>query len=136
MKHVLIVIAPDAEPKQFELKGKRIGLGREVDNDICLEMDAVSCSHLEFRKGEDGRYQVADLNSTNGTRVNGEVAQEAALEDGDRLLIGESVPAHYLVLAEGETWEAAIDEGSEGDRKAAAEYATMSARRPLKQSRS
>ncbi|MEM7144670.1 MAG: FHA domain-containing protein [Verrucomicrobiota bacterium] len=128
MKHVLIVTLTDQEPQQFELKGKRIGLGREVDNDVCLPVEAVSCSHLEFRKKEDGTYQLKDLDSTNGTRVNGEATKDTTLTDGDRLLIGETVPAHYLVLAKNETWEAAIEEGSDEDRKSAAEFASMSDR--------
>ncbi len=127
MKHVVIVTCPDQKPRQFVLKGKRIGLGRGEDNDICLDVDAVSSSHLEFGKADDG-YELKDLDSTNGTRVNGKKVETVPLTDGDRILIGESVPAHFLLLGEGETWEAAIAEGSAEDQKVAAEFVSMSDR--------
>ena len=125
MKHVVIVTCPDQKPRQFVLKGKRIGLGRGEDNDICLDVESVSSSHLEFGKTDDG-YELKDLSSTNGTRVNGKKIETVSLVDGDRILIGETVPAHFLLLAEGETWEAASAEGSAEDQKVAAEFVSMS----------
>jgi pSer/pThr/pTyr-binding forkhead associated (FHA) protein len=127
MKHLFIVTSPDGQPRQFELKGKRIGVGRGEDNEICLEVDAVSSSHLEFRKTDQG-YEVEDLGSTNGTRVNGKKIATLALSDGDRLLIGETVPAHFLLLGEGETWKAGTAVGSDADHKDAAEFVSMSDR--------
>ena len=126
MKHVLIVTLPDSEPKQYVLKGKRIGLGRGRENDIQLSVDAISSSHLEFRKAEEG-YELIDLESTNGTRLNGKkLGETVTLADGDRLMIGETVPAHFLILAEGETWVASTDSGSDADQKSAAEFVSMS----------
>jgi hypothetical protein len=125
MKNVVIVTCPGQKPRQFVLKGKRIGLGRGEDNDICLDVESVSSSHLEFGKTEDG-YEIKDLSSTNGTRVNGKKVETVPLVDGDRILIGETVPAHFLLLADGETWEATTAEGSAEDQKGAAEFVTMS----------
>ena len=126
MKYVLIVTLPNSEPKQYVLKGKRIGLGRGAENDIQLAVDAISSSHLEFRKAEDG-YEMIDLESTNGTRLNGKkLGETATLADGDRLMIGETVPAHFLILAEGETWEASTDSGTDADQKSAAEFVSLS----------
>lgn len=126
MKHVLIVTLPDCDPRQFVLKGKRIGLGRAADNDIQLSASEISSSHLELRKVEAG-YELIDLESTNGTRLNGkQISETKTLEDGDRLMIGETVPAHFLVLAEGESWEASTAPGSDADQKSAAEFVSMS----------
>ena len=125
MKYLVIVSPPEEKPRRFELKGKRIGLGREVDNDICVNIDSVSSSHLEFRQTDDG-YEMIDLDSTNGTRVNGKVAEKVTLEDGDRLLVGETVPVHFVALAEGEKYEAKTDAGTDQDQAEAAEYAAMS----------
>ena len=121
----LIVSMPDAEPTLFELKGDRVGLGREVDNQICLKMDEVSSSHCEFRKVAGGGYEVVDLDSTNGTRVNGKKIEKHALVDGDRLLIGEVLPAHFVELAEGEKPAEVAVEAGEGGKKAAAAYTQM-----------
>ena len=123
MKYIVIVSTPGADPKPYELKGKRIGLGREVDNNICVVSDPVSSSHLEFQKVEQG-YELVDLSSTNGTRVNGKIVQKTILEDGDRILIAETVPAHFVILAEGEKLEDATADGTPD----AAEYASMADR--------
>ena len=124
MKYLVIVSAPDQKTRRFELKGKRIGLGREVDNDISINVDSVSSSHLEFRKTDEG-YDLVDLDSTNGTRVNGKAVDQAKLADGDRILVGETVPVHFVALAEGEKYEASTDAGTEKDQAAAADYAAM-----------
>ena len=126
MKHLLIVTVPEKKPRQFVLKGKRIGLGRSAENDIQISEDPISSSHLEFQRQENG-YGIVDLESTNGTRLNGNpVSAIQPLEDGDRILIGETVPAHFLVLAEGETWEASTEPGSETDQQNAAEFVSLS----------
>lgn len=121
----LIVSVPDAEPTMFELRGDRVGLGRELDNQIRLKMNEVSSSHCEFRKLDGGGYEVVDLDSTNGTRVNGKKVQKQVLADGDRLLIGEMVPAHFVELAEGEKPVEVAVEAGEGGKQAAAAYTQM-----------
>jgi hypothetical protein len=121
----LIVSVPDTEPTLYELRGDRVGLGRELDNQIRLKMSEVSSSHCEFRKLEGGGYEVVDLDSTNGTRVNGKQIEKYTLADGDRLLLGEVVPVHFVELAEGEKpADVAVDAG-EGGKAAAAAYTKM-----------
>ncbi|MGI9242207.1 MAG: FHA domain-containing protein [Verrucomicrobiales bacterium] len=126
MKHYsLIVTIPDEDPTLYELRGERVGVGRELDNQIRLQLTQVSSSHCEFRRLEGGSYEVVDLDSTNGTRVNGKVIEKQALSDGDRLLIGELVAAHFVELAEGESpSDVAVEAGAEG-QKAAAAYTQM-----------
>ena len=121
----LIVSGPDAEPKLYELRGERVGLGRELDNQIRLKLNEVSSSHCEFRRLAAGGYEVVDLDSTNGTRVNGKTVESRVLADGDRLLIGEVVAVHFVELAEGESpVDVAVEAGAEG-QKAAAAYSQM-----------
>ena len=121
----LIVSIPETEPVLYELRGDRVGLGRELDNQIQLKMSQVSSSHCEFRKLDGGGYEVVDLDSTNGTRVNGKPVERHTLVDGDRLLIGEVVAVHFMELAEGESPQAgAVEAGAEG-QKAAGAYAQM-----------
>ncbi|MFT5110647.1 MAG: pSer/pThr/pTyr-binding forkhead associated (FHA) protein, partial [Pseudoalteromonas tetraodonis] len=121
----LIVSVPDAESTLFELRGDRIGVGRELDNQIQIKINEVSSSHCEFRKLDDGGYEVVDLDSTNGTRVNGKQIEKHTLVDGDRLLLGEMVPAHFVELAEGEKPADVAVEAGEGGKKAAAAYTQM-----------
>lgn len=120
----LIVSIPDSEPTTFELRGDRVGLGREVDNQIQVNSGAVSSCHCEFRKTDAG-YQIADLDSTNGTRVNGKKITAQALADGDRILLGETVAVHFVELAVGQSVEAAALAGCDDSNKAAASYTKM-----------
>lgn len=61
-------------------------LGRSIDNEIILEADDVSRQHAQIKlKG--GHYVLTDLQSANGTRVNGQRITECVLHDGDELCI-------------------------------------------------
>lgn len=62
-------------------------LGRAAEADIRLEANDVSRKHLRIdRQGQ--RVQITDLDSTNGTRVNGEPTRQATLRNGDEILVG------------------------------------------------
>jgi hypothetical protein len=62
-------------------------VGRHVECDLVLEHLSVSRRHarLSFR---DGSWVLRDLDSTNGTRVNGRRVGRCRLEAGDRLGLG------------------------------------------------
>ena len=55
--------------------------------EIVLDDNSVSRKHAEVRKGELG-WLVRDLESTNGTYVNGVRTDRAKLNAGDRLGVG------------------------------------------------
>jgi len=64
-----------------------VTVGRLPDCDIVLSDPNVSRRHAEVRRrGND--FIVADLGSTNGTRVNGAGVRERRLEDGDEVTFG------------------------------------------------
>ncbi len=81
------------EGKTVELIEERITIGRALDNNIRLEDGTVS-SHHAILTLEDTDYKVRDLNSTNGTRVNGIRIVETTLRHGDILRLG-SVEMRY-----------------------------------------
>jgi len=62
-------------------------IGRDPQSDLTLDDRRVSRKHAEIRLRL-GRYTLYDLQSTNGTFVNGRRIAEKVLEDGDRLSIG------------------------------------------------
>lgn len=86
-----VVAGPDAGGVHL-LHGGRIGIGRSTESDVPLDDPDVSRQHCEVTVGEDGRVSVADLNSTNGTRLDGREigAQPVRLAPGALLRIGES----------------------------------------------
>lgn len=64
-----------------------ISIGREDDNDVRLNDERVSRFHAKIQDDE-GRLILTDLQSTNGTRVNGHPVQMRVIQLGDQLLIG------------------------------------------------
>jgi len=64
-------------------------IGRAPDNDVVISDLSVSRYHAELRKAGDA-YQIADLESHNGTYVNGQRVSSAPLTDGDIVGIGPS----------------------------------------------
>lgn len=95
----LVVISEEMKDQTFELTGPKITIGRIPDNQIQLENETVSSHHAELiQKGKD--YLVRDINSTNGTRVNGQRIAESRLSHGDTVSFG-SVELQYLTDAKG-----------------------------------
>jgi two-component system cell cycle response regulator len=81
--------------KHFVLEKKRTVIGREKVNDIALNDGKVSKVHCEISvirsgKGVDQIY-ILDLDSTNGTFVNGDAAVQAPLRGGDKVQAGDTI---------------------------------------------
>src|SRR5438105_1578832 len=83
-----------------ELTEERITIGRAPDNMIQIDDPAVSGRHAQLLL-IDERYQLKDLDSTNGTRVNLESVTEVFLRIGDRIRFGK-VEARFESDATGE----------------------------------
>lgn len=83
-----------------ELTEERITIGRAPDNTLQIDDPSVSSRHAQLVL-IDGRYQLKDLDSTNGTRVNSEAVTDAFLRVGDRLRFGK-VEARFESIATGE----------------------------------
>jgi hypothetical protein len=71
------------------LNGNKVVLGRTRDNDVVIPDAAASSHHCELFV-DDGLLFVRDLNSSNGTYVNGRRVDSTPLYDGDILRIGQS----------------------------------------------
>ncbi len=78
----------DGEQVEFPLDGEAFEVGRDEQAAIRIDEPLVSRRHARIeRRGE--VWVVADLYSTNFTRVNGQrVRREQELADGDELLFG------------------------------------------------
>lgn len=81
------VISGDLEGQVFGLILMPITIGRESDNVISIDESKVSRHHAVLIPAEAG-YTLRDLNSTNGTFVNGQPTQERRLLDGDVIRVG------------------------------------------------
>ncbi len=64
-------------------------IGRSSENNIVINNSQVSRHHAQLVQHDDGKYSIIDLNSTNGTFVNGyRVYGEQMLKKGDRVCLG------------------------------------------------
>jgi Protein of unknown function (DUF3662)/FHA domain len=70
------------------LSGSRVVLGRSREADIVLQDPNVSRRHAEVRKDDGGGWQIVDLGSTNGIKVNGRRVDNQPLRPGDQVTIG------------------------------------------------
>jgi len=77
----------------FRLNPQGTTIGRDWQNDIILDDEAVSRQHAKVRaegEGDKKRFFIYDLASANGTFVNGKQILKHALEDGDEIEIGKT----------------------------------------------
>jgi pSer/pThr/pTyr-binding forkhead associated (FHA) protein len=72
---------------EIPLKKTKTLLGRDLGCDICLDDSLVSSEHAVVVKSDSG-YIIEDLNSRNGTYVNGDSVQRRELRNGERISIG------------------------------------------------
>ena len=88
------------------LPAQAMRIGRTPDNDLILADLDVSRHHAELRKSPTGSYEIVDLNSHNGTFVNGKRVFQAMLTEHDIVNIGHST----FRLAGDELWQFVNDE--------------------------
>jgi S-DNA-T family DNA segregation ATPase FtsK/SpoIIIE len=91
---LVVVEGPDAG-RELPLGAERVLIGRGDGADLVLADDSLSKLHALFLRTADG-YQVQDLESANGTWLNGVRTEIAALRQDDRIAVGEHV-LHYVV---------------------------------------
>jgi len=71
----------------WPLAGKRVRIGRGLDNEVVLDDASVSRHHAEIVR-EEGGAEVRDLGSTNGTWLNAGRVDVAPVEPGDQIAVG------------------------------------------------
>jgi diguanylate cyclase (GGDEF)-like protein len=84
--------------KSVSLDFPTVTLGRGHDNDVVLEDTGISRQHCRFEMRA-GVVRLVDLDSTNGTLVNGRRIQVSELGDGDLIVLGTCVKLRFLVLS-------------------------------------
>jgi pSer/pThr/pTyr-binding forkhead associated (FHA) protein len=86
----IILKFKDTVLKEISLEKELLTVGRKPDNDIQIDNLAVSGHHARiFKAGE--WFLVEDLDSLNGTFVNGKMIKESPLKNGDEILIGKHI---------------------------------------------
>ncbi len=112
----LFVIRGADQGSRFELNATSIRVGRDASSAIQIHDTQVSRHHAEIRHvGND--YVISDLNSSNGTFVNGQRIHQQQLASGDQLQIGNTLMLYTGPAEESqEDLSSIISIGSPADR--------------------
>jgi transcriptional regulator with GAF, ATPase, and Fis domain len=113
----LLVLSGPLKDSTIPLSEGEVTIGREASNGIAVIDPSVSRKHCLVR-GQDGRFLVRDLDSRNGTLVNGAAIEEQFLQHGDEIATGDS---SFLFLVEDEEIAAAESRVELEDAQATAE---------------
>ncbi len=84
------------EGMSYELSGEETLIGRNPTTDITLLDQGISREHAIVTYDEDAdAYTIEDLQSTNGTKVNGKRIRSSPLQHGDEVQVGQT---HFQFL--------------------------------------
>lgn len=97
MTVTLITFTKKGDRKTFDLTKPTVVIGRKTDADLRVPLADISRSHCEFTL-QNGNVHVRDLDSSNGTFVNGEQVTEKEIEAGDVIRLG---PITFTVQIDG-----------------------------------
>ena len=103
MRPRLLVLSGPLKDSTIPLSEDELTIGRDASNGIAVTDPSVSRKHCLVSRHE-GRFRVRDLDSRNGTQVNGSGVEEQWLEHGDQISAGDS---SFLFLLEEEEVEPA-----------------------------
>jgi Nif-specific regulatory protein len=104
MKPRLLAIAGSMTNTVRQLVDGRISIGRDEANQVCLIDSAVSRRHCAIQQAGD-QYELVDLDSHNGTFVNGVPIRRKFVDHGDTIRIGNS--EFVFLTHEGEVFPSA-----------------------------
>lgn len=95
---LLVVLRGPNTGARFLLDSDEVKTGRHPDSDIFLDDVTVSRHHAVFRRTPEG-FVVEDAGSLNGTYVNRQVVERAALSTGDEVQVGKFRLVFYAANA-------------------------------------
>jgi transcriptional regulator with GAF, ATPase, and Fis domain len=124
----LIAISGSLKGATFALTADEVSVGREGTNALCLSDPSISRRHCLIKRQSDqietrqieaarpstsetGKFTVVDLDSFNGTFVNGIPIKEHVLAHGDQIAIGDVLFLFLLHGAEAASPAITLDEG-------------------------
>ncbi len=85
--HALRLLNGPGQDRVFTIRAATTSIGRGLDNDLVLESTDISRHHARIAYSGQ-QWQIVDLGSTNGLRVNGEPVRQAVLRGGERIELG------------------------------------------------
>jgi pSer/pThr/pTyr-binding forkhead associated (FHA) protein len=112
----LVLMAGPGQGQEFVLGAARVVLGRGEECEISINHPSVSRVHAEIRRvGNDGHYEMVDLGSANGVRVNGVELPSSMLDARDVIELGDVL---LKFLPAGEIYLPGVDESRRSELSA------------------
>ena|SRR5271165_1190901 len=89
MKTLIMIVTGPSTGTISALDDQEFSIGRDPSNRLCIPNQHMSGRHCVIRP-ENGKFKLVDLQSKNGTQVNGTRIDERILQHADRISMGES----------------------------------------------
>lgn len=124
MTVTLITFTKKGDKKTFDLTKPTVVIGRKTDADLRIPLADISRSHCEFTL-QNGNVRVRDLDSSNGTFVNGEQVTEKSIEPGDEIRLG---PVIFTVQIDGKPETIEPPQSREAAAKAGSQAPTIASK--------
>lgn len=83
----LTIAGAETKSRRVNIETEKLVIGRSAGTDLPLEDSAISGEHGEILR-EGNKYRYRDLDSTNGSLLNGETVTESPLKAGDIITLG------------------------------------------------
>jgi pSer/pThr/pTyr-binding forkhead associated (FHA) protein len=94
----LVLLKKNGSHKFFPLPSSVTVIGRRHSCDLCIPLVSVSRRHCQLNY-DDGVLKIRDLDSRNGTYLNGKRINEAVIQAGDSIKIG---PLTFVLQIDGQ----------------------------------
>jgi pSer/pThr/pTyr-binding forkhead associated (FHA) protein len=94
----LVLLKKNGSHKFFPLPSSVTVIGRRHSCDLCIPLTSVSRRHCQLNY-DDGVLKIRDLDSRNGTYLNGKRIDEAVIQAGDSIKIG---PLTFVLRIDGQ----------------------------------
>ncbi len=94
----LVLFKKDGSQKAFTVASDNTIIGRRHDCDLCIPLTVVSKKHCQLNLNKEA-VKIRDLDSRNGTFLNGKRIDETTVKAGDYIRIG---PLTFLLQIDGE----------------------------------
>ncbi len=96
----LVMISPPAPGAEFSMTKSAVSIGRLEELDLCISHRSISREHARVtQKG--GGFEIEDLRSANGVRVNGASVKRSTLRSGDLVELGQ---VRFRFVGQGESY--------------------------------
>ena len=125
----LVMMSAPAPGAEFSISRPDVRIGRLEELDLCISHRSISREHARVAQRE-GAFEIEDLESANGIRINGSPTTRGPLHSGDIVELGQ-VRFRFVGPGESYTYEPTVDDALASLNAGSTPKARNSASTPL-----